>query len=1408
MLAPSYFESIRLKAANRWDQLESDPDLAGPWHQLFKQVQSPRHILSELLQNADDAGATEAAVKIESGRFEFSHNGEDFSNEHFASICRFGYSNKRALHTIGFRGIGFKSTFSLGDVVELHTPSLAVAFNKRRFTEPNWIEPRANTNRKTIVCVQIADKFRLREVEKNLEDWLRSPVSLLFFRSIRRLSVGAKDVYWGSLGPGPVADTEWMSLQDKPDESYLVIRSAPETFPPEALEEIRQERMVGADNSDIDFPPCRIELVVGASGHLYVVLPTGVETELPFACNAPFIQDPARLKIKDPETSPTNRWLLTRAGKLAADTMLQWLAKTNLSMEERGRAYALFPDVDRDDNSLHGNCGSIVEEAFCEGVSDRPYLLTVSGALEVEDQAVILPNELTSIWPPERVSELLAGNDRKVLSDVVSLANREKLISHDVVGVIARTNVLHALRTKRLPRPAAWRGLLKLWAYLSPEFASYRYFAGGADIRLLPVQGSNDLYAAKEVVRLGEKKLLQSEEDWEFVAEYLIVLNQNWRRFLGEQRRDAETSGDSVLKAEVESAFTVLGAIGLDDASDASEVIEKLAGHYFLRGAKLLDDYIRIAQIACKLGATVGEKFRFANQLKSLVTPDSVLIYDANNSLGEFFPTSWRVTHLLHADYATKFTACTRDEWLQWIVSGRAGLVAFAPLVELSQGYWNKETLETELRLRGALGPFQYTYKTFDFHIEDWDFEAVLWTHWHTNSRSDPSIWAKVVERILLQADGYWSRAKTARAMQVATTGTRRTIYSGSLAPAWILKLRELPCLFDTRGTCQRPQDLLRRTPETEVLLEIEPFVHGRLDTEANRPLLQLLGVRDVPTGPFQMLQRLRALSKAEKPPVLEVEKWYRRLDQMLDTCSSEDYAEIRKAFSDEKIVLTESGDWTTATGVFRIADEDDVPGMAVIRSSLNELMLWSRVGVADRATADLAIEWLRTLPESKPLAPTDAARIRTLQARHPLRIWHECGHWLSISGKWVGTGQLKYAMTMQSLVAWSHLHERVKSSTADLTKIPVELAEMPPFFDLTRLSSIIDERILNPTLSQHQFAEIPWLNKFGEELSRVELENDEERDRIRTLAQSLSTARVCVVPALETMPYISGTPAGTAKRADVVWREEVIFVDDLPKPKLAKAIPDKLGKVFEKADFVAALNYCFDRTPAEVVEYIAGNFVLGPKAGLIFPAETDEVDTVPAKTAEVNEKTAAQPDTKIAEAMAIQADDTSAVEVSLTDIEHDEINVEAVAVDVRELTNEAKPTRPIVKAAVPGLMERFAVQLGFKKNSDGALVSKGEYIEKTADEGFTWRRTTIANDDPHYYLPLSQCLERAPLQLGADIWSLIEEHPEKYSLVLMDVASNPIQVTGISLLAMRDAGNLTLYPATYRLVLTNAISD
>ena len=54
MTAPAYFSSVQAQTSTLWDKLEADKVLAAPWFQLFKQVQSPRHVLSELLQNVEE----------------------------------------------------------------------------------------------------------------------------------------------------------------------------------------------------------------------------------------------------------------------------------------------------------------------------------------------------------------------------------------------------------------------------------------------------------------------------------------------------------------------------------------------------------------------------------------------------------------------------------------------------------------------------------------------------------------------------------------------------------------------------------------------------------------------------------------------------------------------------------------------------------------------------------------------------------------------------------------------------------------------------------------------------------------------------------------------------------------------------------------------------------------------------------------------------------------------------------------------------------------------------------------------------------------------------------------------------------------------------------------------------------
>jgi hypothetical protein len=76
-----------------------------------------------------------ASAYIKNGEFHIHSYGEDFTEEHFESLCRFGYSNKRSIHTIGFRGIRIQEHFSLGDQVRLSTSTLSVRSSDERFTE-------------------------------------------------------------------------------------------------------------------------------------------------------------------------------------------------------------------------------------------------------------------------------------------------------------------------------------------------------------------------------------------------------------------------------------------------------------------------------------------------------------------------------------------------------------------------------------------------------------------------------------------------------------------------------------------------------------------------------------------------------------------------------------------------------------------------------------------------------------------------------------------------------------------------------------------------------------------------------------------------------------------------------------------------------------------------------------------------------------------------------------------------------------------------------------------------------------------------------------------------------------------------------------------------------------------------
>ena len=116
-----------------FDALQADRDLfvratrknrgfdRGIWSATVNKYADPAHFVFELLQNAEDEGATHAAFEIHEAEIVFEHNGSDFLPADIENITGIGNTDKPGeANKIGCFGIGFKSVYIVTDCPEVH----------------------------------------------------------------------------------------------------------------------------------------------------------------------------------------------------------------------------------------------------------------------------------------------------------------------------------------------------------------------------------------------------------------------------------------------------------------------------------------------------------------------------------------------------------------------------------------------------------------------------------------------------------------------------------------------------------------------------------------------------------------------------------------------------------------------------------------------------------------------------------------------------------------------------------------------------------------------------------------------------------------------------------------------------------------------------------------------------------------------------------------------------------------------------------------------------------------------------------------------------------------------------------------------------------------------------------------
>ncbi len=1187
---PNYFDQIWQKSHTRWNKLESDPELAAPWHQLFKQIQSPRHVISELLQNADDVMATQASIRIQDNYFIFQHDGKDFLEEDFASLCRFGFSNKSKLHTIGFRGIGFKSTFSLGERVEVFSPTLQVAFDKKRFTEPIWLNSDENFNSLTTIRVKFNDEKIADFVKDIISYWIENPDSLLFFQNIKSLSLNGTIISKNVESEGPVKNSWWVSLKTGHASREVLIINSPFL---EVSEEIQQEVKEERNDPEFYVPPLQINLILGLDRQqIYEVLPTNVELELPFSINAPFIQDPARTGIKDPLTSPMNAWLLKSAGEFAARSFLEWLSNPNLSLKERAQAYNLLPDPEVDqNNTISAECSQQIVNVFAQVVEGQDLLLTSSGSLSNQAECLGLDSELLRVWKSEDLISKFGNGHSFVLAEQISDETREKLEKWNLITRIPPRQILeHLTQESAMPTPGL-EGLKQLWDYVKIHLDKIPSYYEKNDIlkriKIIPAWGRKNLYSAEEVMIPSKKDKQLTNREFAFLQRHLILMDENW--YVHIQNLQKKQNELLPLDHRVLSLFNELW---LKSATSLERVIREAAKNIFSLSDPSEDGLI-IARIIARLDLQVPDEFKYLCADGTWRSFHEVVLVDVPESkrlLPPFHPQ-----HFVSNLYEQGLSGVDLSNWLRWKNSGKSRLHKFITPCQKEINIYHREELERFYIQRSGQSFCSFPLKSNNFEIEDWDFSDEVWQYWQTLSETDPQIWSDILRLICEDWKNDWDKYTKVEVHQIGYYNYH-ILDSKQVLPAWIMKLREKPCVPDTYSRFRFPSELYIRNQYTAALEKVELFVHPDFDKPDFLTLLRLLGVREKPEDARKLIERLRALANSSKTPLAEIFRIYDALEQVIPFLPKEEKESVQKIFSQEKLIISEEKQWFSSNEIFQ-ENPQQIPGLAIVLKDVASMNLWGILGVVKQPTEQDAINWLKGIRSGSKLSEDDTKRVTAILRRYPERVLIECEHWLNLLGEWHPIQKMEWSAENRnqpfSLFDW------VREKTADISMLinPVHFKEQTNLQPLTN--------VLRFNVHEYRLKRISsstgWIKTLAENLLRIrnqkqtsDIQFQEKLDfaNIHQQAGRMLETRMLFVQPLEATPYIDNQQAGYPEQLKVLWDKFYLLVLDSPE-NLHREMISALTLPFKDAIIQKTIADCIDRDEDWIQKYFQTYFIL-----------------------------------------------------------------------------------------------------------------------------------------------------------------------------------------------------------------------
>jgi hypothetical protein len=307
---PADYQMIREENIARygWDTAVLD---------LLGQLYSERtHFIFELIQNAEDAGATELAFDLFEDRLELRHDGRPFTEADVRGVCGVGQSAKAGdLTSIGKFGIGFKSVYAYTRTPRIHS-------GNEHFKIENFVRPVAEARvaqapDETLFVFPfdhdaVPAEVATREIAAALG--ALQPRILLFLRNIERLRTGRPGAE-SSAGQPLVIER---SVAERPGASRRVTVSRNGR----REEWLAWQRPVEGHLGQRVEVAFRLEdgrISALAESPLTVFFPTEKETFLGFLIQGPYRTTPARDNV--PGDDPSNQALVGQTAALLVGTL-------------------------------------------------------------------------------------------------------------------------------------------------------------------------------------------------------------------------------------------------------------------------------------------------------------------------------------------------------------------------------------------------------------------------------------------------------------------------------------------------------------------------------------------------------------------------------------------------------------------------------------------------------------------------------------------------------------------------------------------------------------------------------------------------------------------------------------------------------------------------------------------------------------------------------------------------------------------------------------------------------------------------------------------------------------------------------------------------------------------------------